>query len=184
MDTLFFRDTFNTINPEISLRLKQHIQQRIILPYLDRNDMWWQGFELKGNQLVNNWNPWCNFNVLTCLLLVEDNPDVQLAGIYKTMTSVDRFIDYIKKDGACEEGPSYWGTPLVNCTITLRYLPLQHRTRSVSLTNLLSAIWVNISHNLILVVTDGWSILRMPQPKVVETRFSSIVMGKMYTVPK
>jgi len=105
----FFRDTFNTINPEISLRLKQHIQQRIIQPYLDRNDMWWQGFELKGNQLINNWNPWCNFNVLTCLLLVEDNPDVQLAGIYKTMTSVDRFIDYIKKDGACEEGPSYWG---------------------------------------------------------------------------
>jgi len=105
----FFRDTFNTINPEISLRLKQHIQQRIIQPYLDRNDMWWQGFELKGNQLVNNWNPWCNFNVLTCLLLVEDNPDIQLAGIYKTMTSVDRFIDYIKKDGACEEGPSYWG---------------------------------------------------------------------------
>lgn len=105
----FFRDTFNTINPEISLRLKQHIQQRIIQPYLDRNDMWWQGFELKGNQLVNNWNPWCNFNVITCLLLIEDNPDVQLAGIYKTMTSVDRFIDYIKKDGACEEGPSYWG---------------------------------------------------------------------------
>jgi len=105
----FFRDTFNTINPEISLRLKQHIQQRIIQPYLDRNDMWWQGFELKGNQLVNNWNPWCNFNVLTCLLLIEDNPDVQLTGIYKTMTSVDRFIDYIKKDGACEEGPSYWG---------------------------------------------------------------------------
>ncbi|OOG16867.1 hypothetical protein BWD42_18810 [Sphingobacterium sp. CZ-UAM] len=105
----FFRDTFNTINPEISVRLKQHIQQRIIQPYLDRNDMWWQGFELKGNQLVNNWNPWCNFNVLTCLLLVEDNPDVQLSGIYKTMTSVDRFTDYIKKDGACEEGPSYWG---------------------------------------------------------------------------
>ncbi len=105
----FFRDSFNTINPEISLRLKQHIQQRIIQPYLDRNDMWWQGFELKGNQLVNNWNPWCNFNVLTCLLLIEDNPDVQLTGIYKTMTSVDRFIDYIKKDGACEEGPSYWG---------------------------------------------------------------------------
>ena len=105
----FFRDTFNSINPEISLRLKQHIQKRIIQPYLDRNDMWWQGFELKENQVVNNWNPWCNFNVLTCLLLVEDNPDTQLNGIYKTMTSVDRFIDYIKKDGACEEGPSYWG---------------------------------------------------------------------------
>lgn len=105
----FFRDTFNKINPEISIRLKQQIQQRIIQPYLDRNDMWWQAFELKGGQLVNNWNPWCNFNVLTALLLVEDNPDIQLAGIYKTMSSVDRFINYVKTDGACEEGPSYWG---------------------------------------------------------------------------
>ncbi len=105
----FFRDTFNKINPEISIRLKQHIQQRIIQPYLDRNDMWWQAFELKEGQLVNNWNPWCNFNVLTALLLVEDNPDIQLAGIYKTMSSVDRFINYVKTDGACEEGPSYWG---------------------------------------------------------------------------
>lgn len=105
----FFRDTFNKINPEISIRLKQQIQQRIIQPYLDRNDMWWQAFELKEGQLVNNWNPWCNFNVLTALLLAEDNPDIQLAGIYKTMSSVDRFINYVKTDGACEEGPSYWG---------------------------------------------------------------------------
>ncbi|WP_293886538.1 MULTISPECIES: heparinase II/III domain-containing protein [unclassified Sphingobacterium] len=105
----FFRDTFNQINPAISIRLKQQIQLRIIQPYLDRNDMWWQAFELKEGQLVNNWNPWCNFNVLTALLLVEDNPDIQLAGIYKTMSSVDRFINYVKTDGACEEGPSYWG---------------------------------------------------------------------------
>ena len=105
----FFRDTFNKINPEISIRLKQHIEQRIVQPYLDRNDMWWQALELKEGQLVNNWNPWCNFNVLTCLLLVEDNPDIQLAGIYKTMSSVDRFMNYVKADGACEEGPSYWG---------------------------------------------------------------------------
>jgi hypothetical protein len=25
------------------------------------------------------------------------------------MSSVDRFINYVKTDGACEEGPSYWG---------------------------------------------------------------------------
>lgn len=105
----FFRTEFNKINPAISLRIKQQIHERIIEPYLDRNDMWWQAFELRENQIVNNWNPWCNFNVLTCLLLTEDNPDTQLNGIYKTMSSVDRFINYIKKDGACEEGPSYWG---------------------------------------------------------------------------
>lgn len=105
----YLKPAMDKVNPEISSRLKTHIQQRIISPYLARNDMWWQGFELKGNQLVNNWNPWCNFNVLTCLLLVEDRPETQLAGIYKTMRSVDKFINYVKADGACEEGPSYWG---------------------------------------------------------------------------
>lgn len=105
----FYKPAMDQVNPEISARLKKHIQERIIQPYLSRNDMWWQAFELKPEQLVNNWNPWCNFNVLTCLLLVEDNPETKLAGVYKTMRSVDKFINYVKSDGACEEGPSYWG---------------------------------------------------------------------------
>ena len=25
------------------------------------------------------------------------------------MQSVDKFINFVKADGACEEGPSYWG---------------------------------------------------------------------------
>jgi len=105
----FLKPEMDEVNPEISRRLKTHIQQRIISPYLNRNDMWWLGFQPKDVRLVNNWNPWCNFNVLTCLLLVEDRPERQLAGIYKTMRSVDKFINYVKADGACEEGPSYWG---------------------------------------------------------------------------
>ena len=29
--------------------------------------------------------------------------------IYRSMVSVDKFINYTHTDGACEEGPSYWG---------------------------------------------------------------------------
>src|SRR5690606_34464327 len=65
--------------------------------------------ELKPGQLVNNWNPWCNFNALTCILLMEDEQGAQAQGVYRTMRSVDQFINYVKSDGACEEGPSYWG---------------------------------------------------------------------------
>lgn len=105
----FLQPEFDKVTPIISERIKRNVQERVIEPYMSRNDMWWQALEVDEGQLVNNWNPWCNFNVLTALLLVEDDPDKTLRGIYKTMISVDKFINYVKEDGACEEGPSYWG---------------------------------------------------------------------------
>ena len=104
----FFHDEFDKINPIISARLKLTIQQRILQPYIERSDYWWQALSKPG-VLVNNWNPWCNFNVLTCYLLMEDDIDKLSTAVYKTMQSVDEFINYVKEDGACEEGPSYWG---------------------------------------------------------------------------
>jgi len=74
-----------------------------------RSDYWWQAFHAKPGTLVNNWNPWCNSNVLACFLLMEENKDKLAAAVHRTMTSVDQFINYVKEDGACEEGPSYWG---------------------------------------------------------------------------
>ncbi len=92
----FLKAEMDKVNPEISNRLKSNIKDRIISPYMNRNDMWWQAFELSPQQLVNNWNPWCNFNVLTCILLMEDDEDKKIEGIYKTMRSVDKFINYVK----------------------------------------------------------------------------------------
>jgi hypothetical protein len=66
---------------------------------------------LSGNpdQMVNNWNPWCNFNALTSFLLMEPDPKRRAEGVRKSIASTEKFIDYTKDDGACEEGPSYWG---------------------------------------------------------------------------
>jgi hypothetical protein len=105
----FFHDTWDKMNPVISARLYRNIRSRILEPYMARNDFWWQALQGKPDRLVNNWNPWCNFNVLTCFLLLEEDKDTLAAAVYKTMTSVDQFINYVKEDGACEEGPSYWG---------------------------------------------------------------------------
>jgi hypothetical protein len=105
----FFHDTWDTINPVISARLYRNIRSRILEPYMARNDFWWQALQGRPDRLVNNWNPWCNFNVLTCFLLLEENKDTLAVAVNKTMASVDQFINYVKEDGACEEGPSYWG---------------------------------------------------------------------------
>lgn len=105
----FFHDEFNKVNTIISTRLRANIQSRILDPYMQRSDYWWQAFNYKPGALVNNWNPWCNSNVLTCFLLMEDDATKLAAAVHRTMQSVDHFINYVKVDGACEEGPSYWG---------------------------------------------------------------------------
>lgn len=105
----FLHKEFDKVNPVIAARLKETIRQRILEPYLERTDYWWQALQDKPGRLVNNWNPWCNFNVLTCFLLMENDPVRKATGVFKTMQSTDQFINYVKEDGACEEGPSYWG---------------------------------------------------------------------------
>jgi hypothetical protein len=105
----FFGAEWDKINPVISAKVRKNIQQRILDPYMSRNDYWWQAFNAKPTTMVNNWNVWCNFNVLTCFLLLEDDKNRLATAVYRTMTSVDQFLNYMKPDGACEEGPSYWG---------------------------------------------------------------------------
>lgn len=105
----FFHEEFDQVDPVISQMLKSNIQERILDPYMDRSDFWWQALNLKPGSMVNNWNPWCNFNVLSAFLLMEDDLDKLSEGVYKTMVSTDEFINYNHEDGACEEGPSYWG---------------------------------------------------------------------------
>ncbi len=105
----FLAKEFDKVNPVIAARIRQEINRRILIPYMQRNDLWWQALQDKPGQMVNNWNPWCNFNVLTCFLLMEKDKEKLTAAVYKTMVSTDQFINYTKEDGACEEGPSYWG---------------------------------------------------------------------------
>lgn len=105
----FLHDEWDKVNPIIASRLRKEIKERILIPYMARSDYWWQAFNYKPGILVNNWNPWCNFNVLTCFLLMEEDKDRLAAAVHRTMESIDQFINYTKEDGACEEGPSYWG---------------------------------------------------------------------------
>jgi len=104
-----FKAQFDKESPLIAQRIELEIKKRILEPYYAHNDFWWMG--LTGDSTpsrVNNWNPWINFNVLTCILLIENDPAKRAQYVHKTMRSVDQFINYYHDDGACEEGPSYW----------------------------------------------------------------------------
>ncbi len=102
-----FKDEFDNVHPLISKRLKNEIMKKAVIPYYERDDFWWQG--LDGRRRVNNWNPWTNHNLLTAILILEDNQEKKLAGVEKVLRSLDVFINGYPADGGCDEGPSYWG---------------------------------------------------------------------------
>lgn len=104
----FLGDALDKLEPGIKQRTASELNRRIVEPYANRTDFWWMALGENGQKFVNNWNVWCNYNSLTCILLAEQDPIRRTALIHKTMVSVDKFLNYYKDDGACEEGPSYW----------------------------------------------------------------------------
>ncbi len=116
----YFHEEFDKIHPLISERLKSEIRIKAIDPYLERTDFWWMGIEDQSH--INNWNPWINFNMLTCILLMEDNPERKISGVNKIIRSLDVFINSYPDDGGCIEGPSYWGAAVAQLYKNLHLL--------------------------------------------------------------
>ena len=83
----------------MSLQIRKAIKERILDPYMNDDDMWWMAFNWRPGEIINNWNPWCNSNALQCFLLMENNKDKLVKAVYRSMKSVDKFINFVKSDG-------------------------------------------------------------------------------------
>ena len=108
----FFHEIFDEIDPVISKVIYNAVEKQILEPYLNVDNQmahWWLAYDLKPGAVVNNWNPWCNADVMLAYLLIDKNQDRRRRAIRQSLKSVDKFLAYIKTDGACEEGPAYWG---------------------------------------------------------------------------
>ena len=103
----FFKDEFDKISPLIDRRIVEEVKKNLIDSYFARDDYWWMGF---SGRMVNNWNPWINYNVLQALMLVEEDPLRIHEGVWKLMKSTDFFFSMYHEDGACDEGPTYWSS--------------------------------------------------------------------------
>lgn len=104
----YLRDEIDRLAPTVSDRMCYEVDRRIITPYMDQY-FHWMGFRAAKTAVVNNWNPWCNAAVLQCLLLMEPDASRKAAGVWRTMQSVDVFLNHTGGDGCCDEGASYWG---------------------------------------------------------------------------
>ena len=102
----YLHEEFDKVHPEISRRLKEELVTREIEPFLQRTDFWWMGFD--PSYVLNNWTPWCCSNALYTFMLLEDDLGTLSRGVWKTMWSVDQYLNRIQGDGGIEEGPSYW----------------------------------------------------------------------------
>ena len=87
-------------------RVNREVLRRVVQPYLDINDYWWLGYT---EDRINNWNPWCNMNVLQAAMLLDYPAELKVAVVEKITASLDIYIDRYPDDGACDEGPMYWG---------------------------------------------------------------------------
>ncbi len=118
----FMHQEFDKISPVIAQRIRHEINTKILQPYYQRNDFWWM-YGWNGDGRVNNWNLWCNLNLMNVILLMEEDPARKLDAFYKNLSSVDVFINNYPPDGSCSEGPSYWGAAVGRL---FNYLDLLH----------------------------------------------------------
>ena len=99
-------EQLDRVSPLICQRIRREIDQRILTPYLERDNFSWMGFGRRGRP--NNWNPWVNSNVLAASLLLERDESRRLEIVHKVLRCLDCFFVPYPEDGSCDEGPSYW----------------------------------------------------------------------------
>ena len=102
----FLSDIIAEASPTVKRRMEIEVDKRILTPYLKYNHFWYMGFT---DRAVNNWNPWINSNVLIAFAVFEKNQERLIQGVEKTAKSSDVFINSYHSDGACDEGPGYFG---------------------------------------------------------------------------
>lgn len=102
----FFKEEFDKTSPMIAREIKKAVYRKMIEPYFAREDYWWMGFSGKR---VNNWNIWVNYNVLQAISLLEEDMEKRTAYTYQLLRSAEWFLRAYEQDGACDEGPTYWG---------------------------------------------------------------------------
>lgn len=104
-----FEEEFNKADPSISTALKNAMELNIFTPYMNKHQAGhsWMGFnpefKIINNHLTNE-----NFNCTLCFLLMMDDQERLIQMLQRSVEIEDKFMSYIKHDGACEEGSAYW----------------------------------------------------------------------------
>ena len=108
-------DALKRYCPTVVKRAEYELNRRILEPFLNRstwtNSGWpgWDGVDPQTQKPVNNWAPWIVSNVLTVAAFCERDTARREDVVSAALPILDNFIMGYGDDGACEEGPVYWG---------------------------------------------------------------------------
>lgn len=111
----------DAVSPMIRQRMRDEVSQRVLKPFMERDDFWWMGFI---RQDVNNWTPWILSNILLCLLYWERDPYRLAQGTSRAMQMLEKYLAVMPMDGGCDEGAGYWnlsGAALLDCLELLHH---------------------------------------------------------------
>ena len=114
MADYLLKDALMAVSPAISRMIADHLDRRILTPYLTEH-FWWMG---DGQSTMNNWTIWCTQNVLLTAFTHELDESRQEAVFQKACQSIDYFLAEYGEDGCCDEGAQYYrhaGLCLFNC---------------------------------------------------------------------
>lgn len=90
----------------INDRILYEINRRLFEPYLKYTDYyWWAG---KRTKYVNNWCPWIISNILCAAALICPDMEKRERITDTALESLSVYMDTIKPEGGCDEGPGYW----------------------------------------------------------------------------
>ncbi|MFE5258622.1 heparinase II/III domain-containing protein [Streptomyces coelicoflavus] len=112
-------DALDAHAPLVRRRLRRTVRERVVTPFLDRDDWWWLG--LRG-EFLNNWTTWIVSHVLPCAYLCAIDTATTAAVTERAVGVLDRYLDCCPPDGACDEGVAYWrrsAASLFECLETL-----------------------------------------------------------------
>ena len=89
--------------PALVVRVHREIRQRVLAPFTGKTHYWFGSPEAPPN----NWAPWITANALACFLAIG-TPQEQESAVTTAMPVLENFRAGYSRDGACEEGASYW----------------------------------------------------------------------------
>ncbi len=113
---MIFKDKFDAISKNISIRIKDEVTRRIIDEYMRRDDYWYMGF--LPDRKPNNWTSWVNVNVLLSSIAFVDDKEKLAKIISKILVTSYKLLQSYPEDGSSEEGASYatsTGIDLLDC---------------------------------------------------------------------
>lgn len=108
----FFEEEFRKMDPYIPELIKATLKEYIMDPFLDESKdgkpHWWTGFNRRDGRLMNNWTPYCTAHAITTFLLFEEDQARLTKALKRSAQMMDMYMNDVRSDGACDEGPSYW----------------------------------------------------------------------------